>query len=248
MILKRLLQLRKRQKMAKQLGIKFKRCKNFVVPENIILNGIKTRINLPKEDSAIKVIFIELLDDCYGCQELEKGSKPINKIVDIGANVGLFGIIARSVFPKAVIHAYEPNPHIEQYLKTQAQSATFKYFMEAVGLENGKVKLNIHDNIAATRSQVDEKGNISQVAFRKTIERIGGAADLVKMDCEGAEWKILQDYETWQSVSNLSLEYHLWSENHTHDEVRDIIQNLGFVIKQQTPISNNCGILLTGRY
>jgi hypothetical protein len=83
------------------------------------------------------------------------------------------------------------------------------------------------------------------VAFGTAIDRIGGSVDLAKVDCEGAEWLLFQDADNWKSVKNLSLEYHLWPDR-THQEIRDVIQNLGFQIKNQTPIEDY-GLLLASR-
>lgn len=242
MVVQRLFNLVKRRTRAKKLGINYQRAAEFKIPNSLLINGDRKIVSLPLE-TGIEVAFVEiLLDDCYG---LEKLSRPILNVLDIGANVGLFSIAARNRFPQAVIHAYEPNPHIEKYLQIQASTAGFDYFMEAVGLEDGKVSLDFREDSVQTRSNVDEAGEIPQVAFRKTIERIGGSVDLVKVDCEGAEWLLFQDPDPWQSVHNLSLEYHLW-QNHTHDEIPQVIQNLGFQIKQQIPIEDY-GLLLASR-
>jgi hypothetical protein len=96
-----------------------------------------------------------------------------------------------------------------------------------------------------TRSRVNEAGEIPQVAFGKAIERLGGSVDLAKADCEGAEWLLFQDEDNWQLIQNLSLEYHLWPD-HKHDEIRQVIQKLGFQIKKQIPIEDY-GLLLASR-
>jgi hypothetical protein len=74
-----------------------------------------------------------------------------------------------------------------------------------VGLEDGKVTLDIHGNSASGTTKVDEQGEITSTAFARAIARIGGAVDLVKLDCEGAEWQIFQDKKSWQNVKNLSM-------------------------------------------
>ena len=242
MVLQRLFSLIQRRKRAKKLGLEFQRAANFKIPNNLLINGDRKSVSLPIENG-VKVAFVEiLLDDCYGLEELHQ---PILNVLDIGANVGLFSIAARNRFPQAVIHAYEPNPYLEKHLQIQADAADFDYFMEAVGREDGKVALEFQEDSVLTRSRVHEAGEIPQVAFRNAIERLGGSVDLAKVDCEGAEWLLFQDPEPWQSVHNLSLEYHLWPD-HKHDEIRQVIQNLGFQPKKQIPIENY-GLLLASR-
>lgn len=242
MVLKRLIDLIRRRKRAKKLGFAFSRAASFTIPNYLLINGERKLVNLPQE-KGVKIAFVEiLLDDCYGLEEL---SKPILKVLDIGANVGLFSIAARNKFPQAVIHAYEPNPSLKKHLQIQAQTAGFDYFMEAVGLEEGKVSLEFHEDSVQTRSTVNQAGDISQVAFRNTIERLGGSVDLAKVDCEGAEWLLFQDKANWQLVQNLSLEYHLWPD-HKHEEVKQVIEDLGFKIKRQIPLENY-GLIIAHR-
>ena len=72
------------------------------------------------------------------------------------------------------------------------------------------------------------------------------SVDLAKVDCEGAEWLLFEDRDTWQLVQNLSLEYHLWS-GHTHAETRQVIENLGFRVRKQIPIDRWYGTILASR-
>jgi FkbM family methyltransferase len=184
------------------------------------------------------------LDDCYG---LERLKPPISHILDIGANVGFFSAKALIVFPSAVLHAYEPIPNLEEYLKTQATHMHFEYFMEAVGFEDARVSLRPHEDIVSTRCVVDNQGIIPQVALRKAVERLGTeVVDLVKLDCEGAEWEMFKDEETWRRIRNLTMEYHLWP-NHHHEEIRRTVEALGFKVKNQQRTHQEYGLLAAYR-
>ena len=123
------------------------------------------------------------------------------RILDIGANVGLFGVAARSAFPQATIHGYEPNTALEPYLAYQARVASLEYFLEAVGRRAGRVHLEVNEaELVHSSSRPDPAGTTPQIALRTAIERIGGSVDLIKMDCEGAEWEMLEDQEIWRTV------------------------------------------------
>ena len=243
MLFHKLQQLVHRKIRAKKLGIKFNRVASFQLPEQLIVQGKRHQVNVPSEKGMDGEFIEVLLDDCYGVEQL---SESLMTIIDVGANVGLFPIAARNRFPQAVIHAYEANPYLENYLKHQSKIANFTYFMEAVGNRDGKVVLDIREVSGKTRSTVSESGDIPMVSFRRAIERIGGSVDLAKVDCEGAEWLLFKDTEIWQFVENLSLEYHLWS-GHTHAETRQVIQKLGFRIRKQIPIDKWYGSILASR-
>ncbi len=243
MFFDKIIRLLQRQTRARKLGINFHRVASFDLPENLIVLDQRQKVNLPSEKGMDGEFIEVLLDDCYGVEQL---APSLIKIIDIGANVGLFPIAARNRFPQAVIHAYEPNPHLETYLKHQSQIANFKYFMEAVGNGDGKVKLDIREVSGKTRSTVTENGDVPMVSLKRAIDRIGGSVDLAKVDCEGAEWLLFEDRDSWQLVQNLSLEYHLWS-GHTHGETRQVIENLGFRVTKQTPIDKWYGSILASR-
>lgn len=244
MAINRYIHFLKRKIAAAKLSVTFERSATFQLPERIKINGQIRSLYLPNENG-VKVAFIDLLlDDCYKYKELD--SPEIKTVLDIGANVRLFGVAARNAFPSAQIHAYEPNPFLEKYLEVQAKSANFEYHMEAVGLGNGSVSLDFHTDSVQTRSLTDVSGQIPQTSFRETIARLGGKVDLVKMDCEGAEWDIFQDVNSWQRVRHVTMEYHLWP-NHTHDEVLAVIRSLGFRVREHKPTELDFGLLIASR-
>ncbi len=246
MIAKRLATLQKRKKKASELGFKFNRAASFRVPSEIKIGNQRKRLFFPDEDG-VKVAFVDLLlDDCYGCDLLARRREKIDTVLDIGGNVGIFGVAARIAFPGAVIHSYEPNPKIEKYLSYQAKSVNFTYFMEAVGSENGMVSLDFPGDSVQTRSRKDINGKIPQISFSKAIKRIGGHVDLLKMDCEGAEWEIFEETESWKRVNNLTMEYHLFESGATEQKLLEKVEDLGFDVSQFSP-AGDFGLLFARR-
>jgi len=198
-------------------------------------------LSLP-EQSGVRTAFIDiLLDDCYGLHS----AREVSTILDIGAHVGLFGLAARHAFPRATIHAYEPNSLLESHLRVQASAAGFKYFLEAVGKENGRVRLDVHEDSVRTRSYPDPRGQVRQIAFRVVVQRLGGLVGFAKLDCEGAEWDLLGDETTWRAIERVAMEYHLWS-GHTHHEARTKVSDLGFTVMDQKELVDS-GLLLARR-
>jgi|APSaa5957512535_1039671.scaffolds.fasta_scaffold133503_2 FkbM family methyltransferase len=238
MSLNRIFSLIKRNVVASQLGVRFGRSASFRLPKSILLHGRRHILKLPDENG-VKVAFIDLLlDDCYGCHALKRSSAQIKTVLDIGGNVGLFCLAARNVFPDAIIHTYEPNRQLEEYLANQAESADFNYFMEAVGFDDGMISLDLNEDSVQTRSKQNDDGNIPQIAFRKAIERLGGKVDFLKMDCEGGEWEMFEDKKSWQQIKHLSMEYHLFKPDQNEQRVKATIENLGFTITSFIPIGN----------
>lgn len=232
-----------RARRARRLGMTFRRAAGFTIPPSITVDGRPLRLHLP-EESGTRNAFIEvLLDDCYGVEALHND---VRSVADIGAHAGLFSIKARDRWPQATIHAYEPNPALRDALSRHAQGAPFIRHMEAVGLSAGNAALVLDPDSVQVRTVAGAAGGIPQVAFAEVIARLGGAADLVKLDCEGAEWKILEDAASWQRVRGVTMEFHLWA-GYTLAGLHERIRGLGFQITSSQPMGADFGLLRAHR-
>jgi FkbM family methyltransferase len=242
----RLVHLVQKRLRARRLGVWLGRTRTFALPRSVNLSGERKPIYAP-DDAGTRLVFMEvLIADCYRLGDVRP---PVRTVLDIGANVGFFCLAARNAFPDARIHAYEPNPSLEQYLRAQAAAARCDYFMEAVGLDDGRVALEFGHRAGVTRSTPTELGPIPSVAFRKAVERLGASVDLVKVDCEGAEWDFLADREAWESVRNVTMEYHLLEEpqRRSHDDIRRALSDLGFTVKDQDRFHDSTGLIFASR-
>jgi FkbM family methyltransferase len=217
----------RRLRRARRFGVPFSRRASFSVPHQIRLADRMVDLSFPPERGMKDDFLACFLDDAYG---LSKTHGVIRTIVDIGGNVGFFSVAARSWFPEAVIHVYEPNPRIGGDLQANAAVANVRVYPEAVGASDAIVKLEDagDSNQARTLPAVAGVG-IRQVALAKVIERIGGQVDFAKIDCEGAEWDMLRDADSWKRIRLVRMEYHLL-KNGSLDELRRRFQTLGFEI------------------
>ena len=86
------------------------------------------------------------------------------------------------------------------------------------------------------------------VRHADTLERLapGGApVDLVKLDCEGAEWELLRDVAPWQRVQQLTMEYHL-ADGQTLAQMRALVERAGFTVQVVMP-ADTFGLLVARR-
>ena len=227
--------MRRRRKRAVRLGFDFKRASGFNPPNEIEVGGRLFKLSFPDEVGTVNDFLSIFLDDDY---RLERLKWPVRTVLDIGATLGFFSIAARNAFPDATIHAYEPNQSLRSYLEPHARQAGFEVHYEAVGMEDGHVRLDVRGETNQTRSEVDESGDVPQVAFRKAIDRLGGQVDFAKIDCEGAEWGFLEDKKSWECISFLSMEYHLWPGRKVHYDIAMSLRKLGFQVLHQLPIDD----------
>lgn len=171
------------------------------------------------------------LDDEYGLKSL--GGR-VRTIVDVGANIGLFSLIARHHFPGARIHAYEPNPAILEYTAANMAAADVTLFREGVSSKPG---LGSPRNLGTSRLNkivVGDEGEIPVCSMTTVAERLGETVDLLKLDCEGAEWEIFNDAAAFTKVMNIRMEYHLDPE-HDLATLANVADKLGFKIIHLSP-------------
>jgi FkbM family methyltransferase len=234
------------QLRARRFRFSFVRRKWFRLPRRLWVNGAAVALEWPPENG-VRAAFIEVfLSDDYGLEIIaDQDSAATRRVLDVGANVGWFALAARGHFPRAAIHAYEPNAAAVAFLRRNTEALGVVAHPEAVGASAGRVSLIIPDG-KSVHGHTADGGDIAQVAFVDALARLGGA-DLVKLDCEGTEWPLLDDPAPWASVQWLTLEYHLWTRpGATHAEAAGAVTRLGFKILRQRTLSTS-GLLLARR-
>jgi FkbM family methyltransferase len=176
--------------------------------QRLILSGLWMEV-----DTACEV----LVTEGYRCpRPIESAS--IRRIVDVGANVGFSILYWAAHFPDAKIDAFEPHPvHLDRLRRTIAinhLTERVTVYEAAAGTANGRAELTDH----SIASAVVANGALSEVAGDSVVpieivdffEVIGDARiDLLKFDCEGAEYDLLMDKRFERlDVRNLVMEWH----------------------------------------
>jgi FkbM family methyltransferase len=214
-----------------RFGFLFTRARSFKMPSEIRAAGKRIALSLPQDHGAGSDFFACFVRNDYG---LRDGLGEVRTIIDIGANVGFFSIAARGRYPNATIHAYEPNPRALPYLRSNTGELGIEAFPEAVGSEEGFVSIVDEGETNQARTSTSSDGRIPQVTLDTAIQRIGGNVDLLKLDCEGAEWDLFRLNDCWKQIRNVRMEYHLF-HGETIQQVEQTLQRLGFAIKSLKP-------------
>lgn len=211
------------------------------MPREILVAKEKIHLTYP-EEAGVSADFIECF--IYNVYGLGKQLGNVRTILDVGANVGFFSLAARSYYPDAIIHAYEPNPRIQDMLYANTKKASVNVYPDAVGAYTGRIGL-IDDsvsNMAHTDPNLSGENDVEQIGLDAAVGRLGGSVDLLKMDCEGAEWKMFQVKHCWSSIKNVRLEYHLFG-GETEQDVVTSLSDLGFRIVRLDSSRTNMGII-----
>ena len=140
-------------------------------------------------------------------------------IIDIGANIGVFSLYAAGQSPGAIIYAYEPNLSNYRILKKNISKNALQSRILAhnigVAAEKGIKKLFIADSspyhsIYQTSEQQHfiemSCCSLKDIFDENTLER----CNLLKIDCEGAEFEILYNTpkEYFEKIDCIRMEYH----------------------------------------
>jgi FkbM family methyltransferase len=139
-------------------------------------------------------------------------------VVDVGANIGDFTVQAAKLCPRGRVYAIEPVAANCECIERQLQLnglANVTVLHLALGGEEGEVE--IHEaglQSSAQSSEQQASGQASQRVRLATFQSMMRESniesiDLLKMDCEGAEWDILPAAEmVLPKIKQLVLEYH----------------------------------------
>ncbi|HMQ91846.1 MAG TPA: FkbM family methyltransferase [Amaricoccus sp.] len=164
--------------------------------------------------------------------EVVHSLRPGMVVLDIGANRG--DIAAAFAARGATVHAFEPNPDVFAELRKAARAHPTIHAQNCGILDaDAEMKLYLHESYAddplghsESSSFVAAKPNVSADDFRSVpvrdiagvIAEIGVPIDVVKIDVEGAEYRILKrmiETGTIERVGRVYVETH-------HDRIPEL--------------------------
>jgi FkbM family methyltransferase len=163
-------------------------------------------------------------------------------IIDCGANIGLSVIYMKRLNPDAEIIAFEPDEENFKLLEKNVNAFGLNQVdlrKEAVWMEDTTLPFAGKGSTESKISSDNMNGSVSVKAVRLK-NFIQKRTDFLKIDIEGAEYKVLLDLQEKLSfVENLFLEYHgNFNQNKELAEILSILVNNGFsyYIKEAAPV------------
>ena len=173
-------------------------------------------------------------------------------VIDIGAHIGLFSLLVSQYCKTGKIFSFEPMRENFDLLVSNLELNRMKNvfpFNVAVSKNSGKLNLFLNSDQSAHSifSESSESVTVESISLQKIFEENKiSSCKLLKLDCEGAEYDIIDSLppEYLAKIQNMAIEYH--SADTKPELAKNLmlkIKNAGFKI-QTRPHYDDMGFLI----
>ena len=153
--------------------------------------------------------------------EIVKKMQP-KLILDIGANTGLYGVVAKSVNPNSQVHFFEPAPAAQDSILTslranQIYDGVWVHEVFLSDKTDPRKKLYANSPLVFSYIYEGRKGNTDEISIEREVWKLADlfnskhqelrneSIDLVKIDIEGHEFRALNGFESYLSKNTIFL-------------------------------------------
>jgi FkbM family methyltransferase len=200
--------------------------------------GLQFRVRGAMDVWSIKETFIDRFYEKYGYS-----IRPDWKVIDIGGGTGEFALFAAAALtqPGGQVFAFEPFPESFGLMQENLQLNRIDnvhVFPEAVGAEAGELELDLAGREPLQFQSLQGKAASAEASLRvKSIPLAGvlektelESCDLLKLDCEGAEYAIIfaAPQSSLEQVNHIVMEYHDNATQYNHKDMAGFLNEHGF--------------------
>jgi FkbM family methyltransferase len=135
-------------------------------------------------------------------------------VVDVGANIGDFSVEAATLCPRGRIVAVEPISEFVAMIEVNKRLnnlANIEVVQVALGSREARVEIQLAGNASSFYwARGKEVQAVRQTSLPRLMEELKiKEIDLLKLDCEGAEWEILPNAaEVLPHIAQICMEFH----------------------------------------
>lgn len=160
-------------------------------------------------------------------------------ILDVGSNVGLSVVYFKLKYPNATIYAFEPDP--ETFKKLQKNTSQFSgihCFNLAVSDLDGHERFYLYPESSMSSSLIKRVDNqdcldIESIKLDTFISKFDiKSVDLMKVDIEGAEYRVFNNFKNLNMVKTIIGEMHLDLMGETKEDFLSIFSSRDVSLKE----------------
>ena len=187
---------------------------------------------------SVKETFLDRMYERFGTR-VEDGWT----VVDIGAGIGEFTIFAALGHSRNRVFGFEP--FSESFTLLQRNVAAnrvtgIEVINAAVSAESGGVELDISGgeplSLRSYAASDSQRSHVRSFSLEDALAHCRvDQCDLLKLDCEGAEYDILMSArpDVLARVRRIVMEYHDGVSGHSHGQLAAFLQTNGYVVRIQ---------------
>lgn len=166
--------------------------------------------------------------------------KSAEVVLDIGANTGIYALVAKSINPAATVHAFEPIPPVFDKLMKNCRLNSYDIHCHQIALSdyNGKgvvyvpegdhvysVTVNKNTTGRATIKPLEiEIGTLAEFISERGIEKI----DLIKIDVETHEVEVLKGMKNYVNLFRPDFLIEILNEE-VAEGIEELLWGLGYL-------------------
>jgi FkbM family methyltransferase len=172
-------------------------------------------------------------------------NNPEPVIIDIGAYIGLSILYFKKLYPNSTVIAFEPNPKSFKKLEENIFNNDIKkvdIFNSAIWIKDGYKEMYV-DNTNMNRFSVasfnkdgwnkEVKSKKIRVKTEKIDKYISQSVDLLKLDVEGSEQRILKSILPYfNNIKNIIIEYHPTDDQNIEKIIKILDKNYKIIVSE----------------
>lgn len=114
------------------------------------------------------------------------------------------------------------------YLESNLEQIGAKIFPEGVAEHDGQGGFSQDGDSMMGQCMPSPTGETPVVSLQTAVNRMGGVVHRLKLDCEGAEWSILNTPLAFSKVAHVRMDSHFLIDSHRLEELLGAFDKIGF--------------------